>query len=116
MIKLKKPKIKTSSYWVYREIIDYIEQKYNVETRDYIPKNGFSSEQLEGRSEFDKKRDQKPHLDFWSWIIDRYDIHNGSFFTLLYDDDSPDWVREILKMIFDEFETECAEIEMYVSW
>ena len=28
----------------------------------------------------------------------------------------PDWVKEILKMIFDEFEPEYGEMEMHVSW
>lgn len=111
--------MKTTSYWVYREVINYIEQKYNIKTDEYIPKNGFTSEQLEARSSYDKKHDQKPFLCFWHWVTDHHEIHNGSHFTLWYDPDDeyvPDWAKEILKMIFDEFEPKHAEMEMYVSW
>ncbi len=39
--------------------------------------------------------------------------------TLYYDiddEDTPDWVQEILKMIFDEFEPDYSEMEMHASW
>lgn len=116
---LKKPEKKTSSYWVYREVIDYIEQKYNIQTRGYTPKDGFTNEQLEDRSDYDKKYNNKPDLDFWYWIINNNEINNGCLFTLYYDPDDeyvPDWVKEILEIIFDEFEPEYDEMEMYVSW
>lgn len=104
--------MKTTSYWVFREVINYIEKKYNIKTDNYTPKAGFSLEQL-------KEHDQKPFLCFWHWITDRHEIHNGSYFTLWYDPDDeyvPDWVKEILKMIFDEFEPEYSEMEMHLSW
>lgn len=111
--------MRTVSYWVYHEVINYIEQKYDIKTDEYTPKNGFTSEHLDARSSHDKKHNRKPFLCFWHWIIDNYQIHNGSQFTLWYDpedEDTPDWVKEILKMIFDEFEPEHGEMDMYVSW
>lgn len=119
MTELKKPEKKTSSYWTYREVINYIEQKYNIQTRGYSPKNGFTSKQLEDRTDYDKKHNLKPYLDFYHWVIDNYEVNNRCLFTLWYDPDDehvPEWVKEILKMIFDEFEPERAEMEMYVSW
>jgi hypothetical protein len=121
MVDLIKPtKITPEPYWDYREVINYIEKKYNIKTDEYIPKNGFTLEQLEARSSYDKENNRKPYLCFWHWIIDHYGVHNGSSFTLYYDDiddeNTPDWVQEILKMIFDEFEPDYAEMEMYVSW
>lgn len=114
MVDLIKPtKIIPEPYWDYREVINYIEAKYNIKTDEYTPKNGFTSEQLE-------KYGQEPYLCFWHWIVDHHNVHNGSSFTLYYDDiddeNTPDWVQEILKVIFDEFEPDYAEMEMYVSW
>lgn len=119
MTDLKKPEMKTVSYWDYHEVIRYIEKKYDIKTDEYTPKAGFTSEQLEGRSKYDKENDRKPFLCFWHWIVDNHEIHNGSQFTLWYDPEDeyiPEWVKEIMKMIFDEFEPEYGEIDMRVSW
>lgn len=121
MVDLEKPAMKVSDpYWDYREVINYIEKKYNIKTDEYTPKDGFTLEQLETRSSYNKENDRKPYLCFWHWIIDRHNIHNGSRFNLYYDDiddeNTPTWVKEILKMIFDEFEPNYAEMEMHVSW
>lgn len=119
MTELKKPEMRTVSYWVFREVINYIEKKYDIKTDEYTPKAGFTSEQLEGRSAYDKEHDRKPYLCFWHWITDTHEIHNGCTFTLWYDPEDeyvPEWVKEILEMIFNEFEPEYGELDMHVSW
>ncbi len=120
MKKLKKPvKKRSEPYWDYLEIIAYIEKKYKIETRGYIPKNGFSKEQLKKSG-----KNKKPYLDFWHWQLehDANSISNGSFFYLsiseyLEEDDEeycPFWVKEIIQIIYNEFKEE----DMYcrVAW
>lgn len=123
---LVKPQIKSRDYWDYHEVIEYIEAKYGISTRGYIPKCGFTEEQL------NEIHSGTPYLDFWHWIVDRHEIHNGSIFYLNLlgdyeegrdendgdwdgdDEYRPRWVREIQKMIFDEFGE--GEMEMLTAW
>lgn len=87
----------------YHEVIDWVESKYNIDTRDY-------------KREVDGK-----YKDFWHVILDSNEIHNGCYFHLPNiwieeeDDDKYDpwWVREILELIYREF----PDIEeVYVCW
>jgi hypothetical protein len=124
---MKKPKKVTRSYYGYNDIIDYIEFKYKIKTRGYTPKCGFTEKQiaLEYRP--------KPYLDFWHWIIDYYEVNNGSsiYLDLVdnykykkesdadWDGDSeqrPRWVREIQKMIFDEFKPKHGGMMVWIDW
>lgn len=125
---MKKPIQKVSKpHWDYHEVIDFIEKKYNIHTRRYTPQSGFTDEQLE-------KSNGKPYLDFWHYIIKHNEIHNGCYFymNLLGDyeegraegdgdwdgDDEyrPHWVREIEKMIYDEFKPDGGEMKCWVEW
>jgi hypothetical protein len=72
----------------YNEMVDYIEQKYGIQTRGY-------------KSELDDE-----YRDFWHWIVDDGDIHNGCYFHLpedWRDERYPWWVREIMELIVKEF-------------
>jgi len=131
----EKPKKKVSEpYFDYHEVIDWIEDKYKINTRGYTPKCGFTEAQIEERKRYGS--DRQPYLNFWHYISEDSDIHNGSYFymNLLGDhykgkkngdgdwdgDDEyrPRWVREIQKMIYEEFkdDLDCGEMKCWVSW
>jgi hypothetical protein len=92
---IKKPvKIVGDPYWDYHQVISYIENKYQIDTRDCAGKHTGNPD--------------AEYQDFWHWICDRYDINNGSFFELDiadgldYDGTYP-WVKDILTKLLDEF-------------
>jgi len=102
---MNKPVQKVSQpYWDYHEVIDYIEKKYNIDTRGY------------------KREVDGVYRDFWHWIVDMCSIHNGSYFYLdiygwMTDTDLEyvtEWQQEILKLIYDEFQEE--DMRFWVSW
>lgn len=124
MPKLKKPTPKPrKALYDYSEVISYIERKYKIDTRDYA-----------GRwKETDSvKREAIPYQDFWHWVVDHNEVHNGCDIVLdsgqLFhelslcksDEDyktfykyCPKFVLEIMKLIQDEFGD---EVECWVSW
>ena len=67
-----------------------------------------------------------PYLDYWHWMIDNqfYELHNGSeqywdIKGILEGESTPDWVREITQLVFDEFKEQLDEnggMEVYISW
>lgn len=106
---LQKPSKKTIEYLDYHECQTYIEAKYDIEVRDYDGALKYNPDGTRVNPEAEYK-------DFWHWVIDRYSIHNGCFFTMdidLLNDSNPYWVQEILKMFFDEFGD---EIDFFVEW
>ncbi len=64
----------------------------------------------------------EPYLDFWHWVIENYNPHNGCFMTfsyaaLSYDyAEHPEWVRTIYRNYLDEFANEPGELKMFVQW
>ena len=94
----------------YIKCRDFIEDKYQIKTRDYAGKFG-----KDGVTD-------KPYLDFWHWLIGEYDyICNDSHFTLmplehLKDNRTPDWVKEILKLFVAEFPPDNGGINFHVRW
>jgi hypothetical protein len=133
--KLKKPGKKQSKpHWDYHEVIDFIENKYNIVTRGYIPKSGFTPEQLKKHADTNRGGDGIPYLDFWHYLVAQNEVHNGCFIYLNllgdykegqadddgdWDGDSkyrPRWVREIQKMIYDEFKPKHGEMKCWVEW
>lgn len=107
-----KPKPETQTALDFHDCRDYIEKKYKIQMRDYAGRF---------KPPVDEK---KPYLDFWHWIIDRYQINNDSFFNLYVTEDQdeyhlvPDWVKEILALFhkeFGEYETK-GYLKMWVSW
>ncbi len=108
--KPKKPvkKYNTHKMYNFHECRDYIEAKYKIQTRGY-PNYEFG------------KENAYPYQDFWHWLLehDACDIHNPDTFLMetaryMEEEETPVWVKEILKMFQDEFEEE--EIEFYISW
>jgi hypothetical protein len=123
---LKKPEMKQSEpYWDYHEVIHYIEKKYGINTRGYKPEVSLPH--------------YKDYLDFWHYVLKDNEVHNGCYIYLNmlggYDDEEwvegqaeddghwdgdssyrPRWVREIQKMIYDEFKPENGEMKCWVAW
>lgn len=131
--KLPKPKPKRSEPRLdYHEVMDYIEKKYKIDTRGYTPKCGFTEEQLEEAKRYGG--DRVPYLDFWHYLMDHNEINNPCYVYLNllgdyeegkseddgdWDGDSkyrPRWVREIQKMLYDEFKPEDGELVCWVEW
>lgn len=120
MIKPKKRSRK--SHYDYNEISDYIEKKYNIELRGY------------------KKKKDGIYRDFWHWLLQRNEIHNGCYIYLIpedidYDqvikdedyigipkskwdgDYAPPWCIEICQLFIKEFpELLESDVEVYVEW
>jgi len=159
-------KIVRDPIYDYHEVIEYIEKKYNIKTRDYAnrsnhfpnwlklvnepqpnypicPSNTYKAningEMVEITKEnYDaryaiihdqykryiiwcKNNPEPPYLDFWHWLIEQdfEDIHNGSSSTLnikywLDELCEDDWQREILQLIYNEFQE--AEMEFWIEW
>lgn len=88
----------------YQQVIEWVESKYKFDARDY-------------KREVDGK-----YKDFWLFVVDGGEIHNGCYFGLpdlwTKDDDgeySPWWVREILELIHKEF-PDIEDQEVYLWW
>ncbi len=64
------------------------------------------------------KKDAK-YLDFWHWLCDLADVHNGCFIIMPPASDIPQysdeekWVAPIVQAFEDEFG---EEAEMWVEW
>ena len=147
---MTKPKVKTKKYLDYNECRNFLEEKYEYKERDYLGKFKYQSECLKevnakfGKSwyntrpaEFTEEQKQANDLynelmnngpeykDFWHWVCDHYEIHNGCFITFSqetldsyegHDDGMPEWVKTIYGYYLKEFADENGEVEMYVSW
>ncbi len=125
---LKKPGLHQGDpYWDFHEVIRYIEKKYDIVYRGYTPKVSLPH--------------YERYLDFWHWVVDHYDIHNGSYFDMnilgeihnneeewqegdaeddghwdLDSESRPRWVREIQKLIYDEFKPDNGDMKFWVCW
>jgi hypothetical protein len=82
----------------------------------------FTPEQ-KSASEFynDLMKSEPPYQDFWHFVCDQTEIHNGGTFVMSDEwmDCAEDWQKEILERYLSEFGTNsygCREIEFEVSW
>lgn len=155
MTELKKPQKHIVEHWDYTEIINYIETKYNIRTRDYAgrwqvqrdavaigdeicgdnswyrtTKDQMTEKQEEASAAYNKycQDNVRPYQDFWHLYCDEI-AGNGSYMWLSfeplfeeYDPDDPysypDWAKEILRLIKDEFapgENEW-DLKCWVEW
>lgn len=106
---MEKPKLKNKSSYDWNKAVEYIEKKYNIDIRDYA-----------GKFKNGKMRDVK-YLDFWHFMIDMFDIHNGCFITLsddyIIDNEKIEpWQKEINDIFLDEFGGKNREATFWVSW
>ena len=120
-IKMEKPisKQQFKKAYDYNEVIHYIEDKYEIKTRDYQKyyKGDMSGDDC-------PKPCGEPYLDFWHWFIEGRDVHDGSTISMnILDEleqDNPKWVKEILTLIQKEFEYNDKDEEgsyyFYICW
>lgn len=90
----------------WREVRDFINKKHRINMDDYLGK-------------FSQGNSEAEFLCFWHWLLDKHDeIRNGSRFDLFISDwldsDEPEWVKDILQKIYDEFGQD--DMEFWVSW
>lgn len=143
--KLTKPilQTKTESFFDYHECIEFLEQKHNVDFRDWAKSHGHFNSwcdkkglgqldpegKLRGSSQIwfaQYSKDPKgmanrpPYQDFWHFLIDLYQIHNGCVITINYLTDQDyckeEWQKAAYKLIHDEFSNKDGDITFYISW
>lgn len=110
---LKKPEKKRREYYDYQELRNYLEAKYGYKEKDYAGR----FKKRRGQTETERKA--IPYQDFWCWVVDRYEIHNGCYLTFTREElewIKEDWVKEIYTYYIDEFADENGDLEMYVWW
>jgi hypothetical protein len=116
---MKKPKPITVSQLDWSECIEYLEKKYDFESRNYA-KSSYST------------FNTKPYLDFWHYICDSQNPSNGG--TIYFDKDSLDickfnhedkdlpkefrgWREKIIGYILNEFgEGKNKQCEFKTEW
>ena len=63
--------------------------------------------------------DTKPYQDFWYFMCDHNEVHNGSYIYVPHPDDFPDakpWQKQICKWFHDEFADGNGDVYCHVSW
>ncbi len=164
MSELVKPTKVIIEHWDYHDIIDYIEQKYNIKTRDYAgrfdykrhwagdypttfwaKKHGYDHTVLNGNfpmdseemrlrikinEEYRKAPDgeaaEPEYQDFWHLYRDQI-AGNGSYLWIGFEplDEEynpnnkysyPEWAKEILKLIKDEFSPDGEDMKCWIEW
>lgn len=97
-----------------------LREEYNQRQTQYIEMYQLQRRNFE---EWRKSNDipEPEYLDFWHWFLDIHDslIHNGCFVNFgvrdgIESEDTPDWVREILKFIYNEFQED--EMRVWIEW
>jgi hypothetical protein len=101
------PRFPVDQKYLYREVIKYIEDKYEIDTRDYKPL---------------KNRSRMKMRDFWHWMMDvNYNVSNGCPIEIPEEweemdlESCPQWAREIIALIIKEF-PDIIEVGMWASW
>lgn len=123
---MKKPEKVTVTHYRYNDLIEYIEEKYNIDTRDYY---GMFSDK--GRPWLVEGEDP-PYADFWHWVVQYIEgMSNGSYVYLppiweeveddpqCYQKDrnsTPRFVVEILDLLTKEFGEDILNEQLWVEW
>ena len=114
-VALKKPKkIEVVPKMIdYHDMIEYIEQKYNIEVRGYVRKEDMGKKNVE-------------YLDYWHWLLDHCFDGMGNpstqfipVYNMLNDEGwAPDWVIEITTLIDKEFHKDLDDgaLQVWISW
>lgn len=109
---LEKPQPKTQVAYDWHECAEFINEKYGINIRDYAGKYSNPGDK------------SMPYLDFWHWIVDHYDVHNGSYFHFDREDLKLEqeesciapWQGDIYQKFIDEFGDENGYIKFFVEW
>ena len=147
---MKKPQKQTHSYYDYLKCKEYLEKKYGYNERDcanqsgYHKKivdeitkkyggDGFYTKVLADMDELEKKAHEEfvklddkeqPYQDFWHWVLEYHDVHNGGHITFsadmldgnYYFQGKWEFARKIFQYYIDEFADEEGEIDFLVEW
>jgi len=105
---MDKPTTSTLEYHSYHNVREWIKHKYNRDIDDWY-------------GMFENGHDEsKEFADFWSRFICDSDITNGSVYYLYSETEEDknvrEWVREITKIIFDEFSPDRKPIIFVLNW
>lgn len=105
--KVPKPRKKSRSAFEWSDIVEYIQKKYGKDVRDWA-----------GRYSKKKRNESAEYQDFWHFICDKCEVHNGATIWLFpYDwmeeEGCEDWKKEICQILVDEFG---SDFEAFVSW
>ncbi len=140
---MKKPTKHRIEYYDYYECCHYLEEKYGYEERDYGGQSKFHKKikdkldaeygekwfytpmcdligkDKEAHEKYEKLMKKEPeYLDFWYWVVKRYQISNGGMITFCEGsaDGEPDWIKTIYDNYIKEFADEEGEILLMTSW
>jgi len=108
--KLKPPKRHSKKYWTYHEVEHYLEQLHGKKFRDYA-----------GRWAAEPHDDSIPYQDFWHWVCDTNEVHNGCFIHLpeweyfMNNEDTEPWKKEIMQF-FKDFLGDDYDERMWCEW
>lgn len=130
---MKKPKRRTRSYYDFNQCTAFIENKYKIDTRDYLsshkdfgrwcklkkekqtkcPANCSDKDIKKNQEQFARYRHDvlqgkfkdKPYQDFWHWLTDVAGISRGG--TVMLDESllegAEPWQQHILGLYLKEF-------------
>ena len=93
----------------YHECRDYLQEKYNYKERNYANRT------------FGGDNNDAPYLDFWHWVVDACEVHNGGIMTfhkeMLEQFEDDDFHHIILTYYFNEFcPPDKDSIDFLVEW
>lgn len=106
---------------IWKFFVGPSEKQYKEVTKEEWDKAKSNYDNWEAKfKEWEKENPEPEYQNFWHWIIDRYEIHNGCEITF-YESEPPakDWQKEIYMRYIEEFgegEIGNREINFYVSW
>lgn len=109
--KLKVPKRHMKRHWNYNEVQKYLEKLHGKNFRDYAGRYGVNA----------PEDDTVPYQDFWHWVCDLNEVHNGCYIRLpewdyyYNNQDTEPWKKEIMKF-FKDFLGDDYHERMWVEW
>lgn len=109
--KIVSPKKHKESYWDFYEVMHYLEKLHKKDFQDYAGKWGRK----------DDENDLIPYQNFWHWILDLNDVHNGVFIHLpewsyyMNNKDTEAWKKEIMQHFYDFLGSEYHE-RLWCAW
>lgn len=137
-----KPEKRVKEYYNYNDCRNFLQEKYGYQERDYLGTRSFergcadtvnrkygkswynksasmfNEQERKASDEYMKLMESQPaYKDFWHWVTDRYEVHNGGEITFNEGDadEAEDFVKTIFNYYMKEF-SENGELTMETSW
>jgi len=101
---MKKPQIRSKQYYDYNECAKYVAYKLGIKDLDDC------LGKFQGK--YDDEKNKLEYRDFWHYICQTHEIHNGCEFNIWEDDYAESWQQEIINCFLAEF----GEGPYFVSW